>query len=269
MTPLQDKLRAALRETADEIPAQAPPLRLSPQPRASWDGRNARWGGRAVPLAAAALVLAAVGASLAVAGSLKHQLAAARPQAGLDVPAYYVALITAKPQSDVANDLGSSSLAYSAAELRSTQTGAILAKITPPKPYVSFTGVTGAADHRTFVLSAQGPEPSVVPPFPAQRFLLLRIDPDARAGARMTLTALSARYIPAGNGIHDMALSPDGTHLAAGMGDSLGYAEELNVFDLATGTKRAWSTRTCAECMPNGGGMVWSVAVWSEPGLVT
>ena len=27
MTPLQDKLRAALRETADEIPAQAPPLR--------------------------------------------------------------------------------------------------------------------------------------------------------------------------------------------------------------------------------------------------
>jgi hypothetical protein len=122
---------------------------------------------------------------------------------------------------------------------------------------VSFTGVTGAADHRTFVLSAQGPEPSIVPPFPAQRFLLLRIDPDARAGARMTLTALSARYIPAGNGIHDMALSPDGTHLAAGMGDSLGYAEELNVFDLATGTKRAWSTRTCAECMPNGGGMVW------------
>ena len=29
------------------------------------------------------------------------------------------------------------------------------------------------------------------------------------------------------------------------------------MFDLATGTKRAWSTRTCAECAPNGGGMVW------------
>ena len=54
-----------------------------------------------------------------------------------------------------------------------------------------------------------------------------------------------------------MALSPDGTHLAAGMGDSLGFAEKLAVFDLATGTKRAWSTRTCAECVPNGGGMVW------------
>jgi hypothetical protein len=259
MTPLQDKLRAALRETADEIPAQAPPLRLSPQRRASRDGRNARWGAWAMPLAAAALVLAAVGASLALAGSLTHQPATTRPQAGpADVPAYYVALIsTAKPQSDVANDLDSSAEAYSAAELRSTQTGAVLARITPPKPYVSFTGVTGAADHRTFVLSAQGPEPSVVPPFPAQRFFLLRIDPDARPGARMILTALPAADVPAGNGIHDMALSPDGTHLAAGVGPGLGYAEKLEVFDLATGTERAWSTRTCAGCAPNGGGMVW------------
>jgi len=258
MTPLQDKLRAALRETADEIPAQAPPLDLSPQPRASRGGQNARWRAWAVPLAAAALVLAAVGASLAVAGNLTHQPVTAGPQAGLNgVPAYYVALITAKPQSDVANDLGSTSLAYGAAELRSTQTGAVLARITPPKPYVSFTGVTGAADDRTFVLSAQGPEPSVWPPFPAQRFFLLRIDPAARAGARMTLTALPAGYVPAGYGIGEMALSPDGTRLAAGIGESLGYAEELDVFDLATGTERAWSTRTCAECAPNGGGNLW------------
>ena len=105
-------------------------------------------------------------------------------------------------QSDVANDLGSSSLAYGAAELRSTQTGAVLARITPPKPYASFTGVTCAADDRTFVLAAQGPQPSVVPPFPSQRFFLLRIDPAARAGARMTLTALPARYVPGGHGIH-------------------------------------------------------------------
>ena len=168
-----------------------------------------------------------------------------------------MALITAKPQSDVANDLGSSSLAYSAAELRSTQTAAVLARITPPKPYVSFTGVTGAAGDRTFILSAQGAQPSVVPPFPAQRFFLLRIDPAARAGARMTLTALPAGEVPAGNGIRDLALSPDGTHLAAQIGDRLGYAGELDVFDLATGTERAWSTRTCAECAPNGGGNLW------------
>ena len=258
MTPLQDKLRAALRETAGEIPAQAPPLDLSPQPRASRDGQDARWRAWAAPLAAAALVLAAVGGSLAVAGKLTHQPVTAGPQAGPNgVPAYYVALITAKPQSDVANDLGSSSLAYSAAELRSTRTGAVLARITPPGPYVSFTGVSGAADDRTFVLSAQGPQPSVWPPFPAQRFFVLRIDPAARAGARMTLTALPAGYVPAGYGISDLALSPDGTHLAAQIGDRLGYAEELDVFDLATGTERAWSARTCAECAPNGGGNLW------------
>ena len=78
MTPLQNKLRDALRETADEIPAQAPPLDLSPQLRAR---RNARWGAWAAPLAAAALVLAAVGASLAVTGNLTHQPVTAGPQA--------------------------------------------------------------------------------------------------------------------------------------------------------------------------------------------
>ena len=259
MTPLQNKLRAALRETADEIPAQAPPLRLSPQPRASQNGRTATWRAWAAPLAAAALVIATVAGSLAVAGSLKHQpAAAARPQAGPDgVPAYYVALITAKPQSDVANMLDSASPVDSAAELKSTQTGALLAKITPPKPYVSFTGVTAAADDRTFVLSAQGPEPYAVPPFPAQRFFLLRIDPAAQAGARMTLTALPARYVPAGYGIRDMALSPDGTRLTAEIGNSALFAQELEVLDLATGTERAWSARTCPECVYNGGGMLW------------
>ena len=259
MTPLQNKLRAALRETADEIPAQAPPLRLSPQPRASQNGRIATWRAWAAPLAAAALVIATVAGSVAVAGSLKHQpAAAARPQAGPDgVPAYYVALITAKPQSDVANMLDSASPADSAAELKSTQTGAVLAKITPPKPYVSFTGVTAAADDRTFVLSAQGPEPYAVPPFPAQRFFLLRIDPAAQAGARMTLTALPARYVPAGYGIRDMALSPDGTRLTAEIGNSALFAQELEVLDLATGTERAWSARSCPECVYNGGGMLW------------
>jgi hypothetical protein len=261
MTPLQAKLRAALRETADEIPAEAPPLRLNPQERIYRDPHPRRrgWTVWAAPLAAAALVVAVIAASLTVAEAFKHQPAVTSAEAGpYGVPAYYVALITAKPQSDVGNMLDSSSAADTAAELRSTQTGEVLAKITPPKPYVSFTGVTAAADDRTFVLSAQGPNPSSgVPPFPAQRFFLLRIDPAARAGARMTLTALPAGDVPAGYGIRDMALSPDGTHLAAEIGNSALYAEELNVFDLTTGTERAWSVRTCSECIPNGGGLLW------------
>ena len=30
------------------------------------------------------------------------------------------------------------------------------------------------------------------------------------------------------------------------------------MFDLATGTKRAWSARPCADCVPGSGGMVYS-----------
>ncbi len=139
-----------------------------------------------------------------------------------------------------------SSLVDTAAELRSTQTGAVLAEVTPPKPYVSFTGVTAAADDRTFVVSAQGPVRSFgMPPFPAQRFFLLRIDQACQAGARMTLTALPAGYVPPGHGIHDMALSPDGTQLAADIGSDPPFDDKLYVFDLATGTERAWSVRTC------------------------
>ena len=67
MTPLQDKLRAALRETADEIPAEAPPLRLSPQPQAGQNWRHTRWRTWAAPLAAAALIIATVAVSLTVA----------------------------------------------------------------------------------------------------------------------------------------------------------------------------------------------------------
>jgi hypothetical protein len=255
MTSLEHKLRTALRETADEIPAEAPPLHLNPQPRA---GQH-KWRAWAAPLAAAALVIATVAVSLAVAGGLQHQPAAAGPSAApYSVPPYYVALTTtAKPQSDVANDLDSASPTDTAAELRSTQTGAVLAKITPPHPYVSFTGVTGAADDRTFVLSAQGPAHFPEPPFPAQRFFLLRIDPAARAGARMTLTTLPARYVPAGYGIHALALSPDGTHLAAETGTDLLAPAELDVFDLATGTERTWTSRPCAPCVLDLGGMAW------------
>jgi hypothetical protein len=257
MTPLQDKLRAALRETADEIPAQAPPLHLSPRPDAAQNGRSTRWRGWAAPLATAALVLATVAVSLTVAGSLKHQPAAG-PQAGPDsVPAYYVALITAKTQSDVNNMLDSSTETGGAAELRSTQTGAVLAKITPPKPYVSFVGVTAAADDRTFVLVAQGPQPRVEPPFPPQRFFLLRIDPAARAGARMTLTALPAAAVPAGSEVRDMAVSPDGTRLAAQISDNLFLAQDLDVFNLATGTERSWTTLSRGNFLPVSGGMLW------------
>lgn len=260
MNALEEKLRAALRETADEISPQAPPLRLHPRP----GRRRFVW---AAPIASAALVVVLIAASIALAGGIRHQQASAAkatsaPAGPAGVPAYYVALTTKKPDSDIY------SLGATAAEVRSTATGAVLAKVTPPRPYVSFTGVTGAADDRTFVLSAQGPnDPGNLSSlqynhkypdgyYPAQRFFLLRIEPGAKAGRRMSLTALPAAYTPANDAIHDMALSPDGTTLAADVGGVL-FNDKIYVFNLATGTERAWSVRTCAKCLPTGGGLVY------------
>jgi hypothetical protein len=255
MTAPEDKLRAALRETADEIPAEAPPLHLPARRpglrRGGLRVRRARrgWTAWAAPLASAVLVLAVIATSVALTRGVHRPRAANSSGVGLDgLPPYYVALTTQKPDSDI-YDLGAT-----AAEVRSTVTGAVLASLTPPRPYVSFTGVTGAADDRTFVLSAQGPnEPFRT--YPAQRLFLLHIDPaSATPGGRMSLQALPAGYIPAGTVLHDMALSPDGTTLAADIGTVL-FNDHLYLFNLATGASRAWSARTCAECFPSSGGL--------------
>ena len=51
-----------------------------------------------------------------------------------------------------------------------------------------------------------------------------------------------------------MALSPDGTSLAAEIG--LDYSgSHLVVFNLATGNERAWSFKACAQCHPSSGGL--------------
>jgi hypothetical protein len=260
MTPLQDKLRAALRETADEIPPEPPPLRLNPA-RRTQNGTGPAWRAWAAPLAAAALVAAVIAVSVTVAHDVPKPQPSSSPNSDAGPPPYYVALTTQKPNSDI-YDLGAT-----AAEIRSTRTGAVLAKVIPPRPYVSFTGVTGAADDRTFVLSAEGANelPKNMSAlqynkeypngyYPAQRFFLLRIDPGAPPGARMSLTALPARYTPADAAIHDMALSPDGTTLAADVGGEL-FNDSLYTFNLAAGTERSWNSRSCPRCFPSSGGL--------------
>ena len=257
MTGLENKLRAALRDTADEIPATPPPLRLRPRRdsrRGSgpvWPGQR-RWISWAAPLAAAVLVLAVVAVSLAVVrgGSGRTTSEPAVPAA---VPPYYVAL-TGPAYPDVYNGNAT------AAEIRATATGAVLAKVVPPKPYVHFAGLTAAAD-RPHVRPGRGGEeqPSAQqqpgegphPYYQPSRFYLLRFDPGT---GRVSLRALPAAFIPANAEVHDMALSPDGTSLAADIGRVL-FGSRLVVFDLATGTERAWSFKTCAQCNPSSGGL--------------
>jgi hypothetical protein len=243
MTPLEQKLRAALRESAGEIRATPPPLRLPPRRDLARPGSR-RWIGWAAPLAAAALVLAVIAASLAVDRG-GHTRATSQPAA---VPPYYVAL-TGPGSPDVYGGDAT------AAEIRATATGAVLARIVPPKPYVHFAGVTAAADDRTFVLVAEEksnpPNQLGQPYYQPSRFYRLRFDPGT---GRASLRALPAAFVPANAEVHDMALSPDGASLAAEIGRDF-TGSHLIVFDLATGTKRAWSFKTCASCRPSSGGL--------------
>jgi hypothetical protein len=270
---LEDKLRNALRETAGEIPDEPPPLRLSPlavsrhqarqrSAKQSWAQRHrARWPAWAAPLAAAAAIVALVTALLTLAhdrpnveGPSNGQ-GTTTPSGPAAVPPYYVALMS-PGDADVYNGDAT------AAEVRATLTGAVLARVVPPKPYVHFTGVTAAADDRTFVLVAEEksnpptgrPKPGQLPHpyYQPSRFYLLRFDPGA---GRASLRALPAAFIPANAEVHDVALSPDGTALAADIDGQGAAGDHLVVFDLTTGAERAWSFQTCPHCLPSGGGL--------------
>jgi len=275
---LDDRLRAALRETAGEIPDDPPPLRLTPlavsrhqarQRSASQHGANQHgakqpwtqrhgphWPAWAAPLAAAAAIVGLVAVLLTVVhdrpnveGPSGQGSTTASGLAG--VPPYYVALTIRGNYPDPA------AVDSTAAEVRATATGAVLARIAVPRPYAHFSGVTAAADDRTFILVAEeknNPPDQPARYYPPSRFFLLRIDPAAASpGARVSLRALPAGYIPANNEVHDLALSPDGTLLAA----DVGYVgnSQLLVFDLATGTRRSWSFKTCKQCSPSSGGL--------------
>jgi hypothetical protein len=216
----------------------------------------------AAPLASAAVVVAVIAGSLAVTGGGPHPpTATPRPATfapvGPDgVPPYYVALTTRGSNPD------EYSSAATAAEVRATATGAVLARIVVPKPYVNFTGVTAAADDRTFVLLAEEKNnpPASVPQYPhayypASRFYLLHIDPAAATPSdRASLRALPAAFIPANDEVHDMALSPDGNSLAADVGAQF-FNSRLDVFNLATGAKRTWSFKPCSGCGSSSGGL--------------
>jgi len=289
MTSLEDKLRAAIHATAEEIPADPPPLRLgSPgliprrrpwfRPAASRfrPGRRG-WNTWLAPLAAAVLVVAAVLGSLAVTRSGYGTATPSTPPGLAGLPPYYVTLSAPRGQSGII---------LSAAQVRSTATGAVLATIAAPKPYAGFTAVTAAADDRTFVLETQGAgfsidrirqlqsqHPGSVEYGAPLRLFVLHIDlapkdpktpqsPETHISG-VSLQALPASFSPAGQGIWGMALSPDGTSLAAASsaGSEDGYDMHLIVFNLVTETRRIWGFDSADEIyMPAEilGGLSWT-----------
>lgn len=278
MTQLENSLREAFRAKASEITSPPPPLELQPLPsldpaarRGSggfWALLRQRW---LIPLAAAVAVLAVVAAALVATSALSAQRKPTAAPIQTSVPPYYVALDSQRPPSSYPEPVAT-------ATVRDTATGAVIARITPPSPYNSFAAVSGATDDRTFVLLAKAPPDPFTDRTP-ERFYLLRIDPRARpASGKAVLTALPASDIPAEQGANvlplgdeagPIALSPDGTMLAAilTLGAQGKHNNYLYVYDLTTGQTRIWFRKLCGRCQLAGLGNQGGV-VSDRPGLV-
>jgi hypothetical protein len=204
-----------------------------------------------LPLAVIGTAVLAVIAGVLAVGQAAPTSHRAPPAVGMvqrGIPGYYVAL------DSMGRPIGEP---LSKATVRVTATGAVIARISAPRPYLGFIAVTGAANDRTFVLLAHARTNPFTGQIP-ERFFLLRIDPDApSATARARLTALPARDIPGGQNASDlmngeevatMALSPDGRSLATIL--TVGNLNRLYVENLATGTTRSWVWNGCGGCDP-------------------
>jgi hypothetical protein len=242
MTGLEEKLRAAITETADEIRAwEVPPLALRTASRLgpASAGRERRWRRPLVPLAAAVAVLAVVVASLTVASLRPSQHSrrydpaiASGPFRG--APRYYVeiALTRARQYNGPRHAL-----------VRATSTGAVLATISPPRPYSSLVAVTGDVGDQTFVLAAvrDGGRRDARPysAFPATRLFLLRLTP---AGRPKPLTPLPIPEFGDYWTLTGLVLSPGGTRVAVGLyANTQKQLAEVRIYSLSTGSSRTWA----------------------------
>src|SRR5262245_3034720 len=135
------------------------------------------------------------------------------------------------------------------AVVAATATGAVLGRVTPPRPHCVFTWVAAAGDDRTFVLAVQHAVPAVGWPAhfsgagPARFYRLVL----GRSGRPGPLTALPAP--PVTEDINGFALSPDGSKLAVTVLPPRHLRQgrpppprgsRLRVFTLATGAERDW-----------------------------
>ena len=157
MTMLEDRVRRALRETAEEVTHRdVPPLQLPDgggrgAAARSWlaRGRQAtRWPGWFTPLAAAAAVAAVLAATLAVTGTLSGHRPARRDQQAAPlpgVPRYYVGVADARAHRDWPQQV----------VIRATATGQIVATMAPPRPENTFLMVAAASGVGRYVLAAQ------------------------------------------------------------------------------------------------------------------
>jgi hypothetical protein len=182
-----------------------------------------RWTGWLAPVVAAVAVAGVIIASLAVSSLILRpaKTGPANPSGVFaKVPRYFVAIPEASGRAVVGV----------------TATGAVRGTVAPPKPYAVFSWVAAAGNGRTFVLGASPAlhrGDAIDKPRPVKLFRLV-LGPSGRPGRLVPLP------IPSETGISGVAVSPDGSKLAVSLLSDGSAGSRIQVFSLATGTRREW-----------------------------
>jgi hypothetical protein len=232
-------LRSALRLLERETPDTEQVLsRVARRTSATTAARGRRPGRRllAGSAAAAAVIAIAVAAALLV-GPLRGHGQAAQPNASQSVPRYYMELV----QFNVQPYANSGVFSDGYAVVKDRITGRTVATVQPPRPYLGFLGVTGAADDRTFVLTAtRTTTGSETVPY---TFFYARFNP---ADDAVTLTPLALPGLPVVDDFLTAALSPDGTKLGvASVNPKFPISTaQIKVYSLPSGAAKTWSAGT-------------------------
>ena len=169
-------------------------------------------------------------------------------------PPYYMALVVVRDGTATRIN----------AVVRNTITGRTLATIRPPAPYTSFVGVTGAADDRTFVLTAR----AALSPGrdTAAKLYEARFSP---GGHTVSLTPLALPGLPPSRFFVGAALSPNGRQLAVAGGASAIDTKTVSsfgwiaIYSLPGGAVRRWIMGPGIPELAFGS----SIMTWSRAGL--
>jgi hypothetical protein len=243
---VEDRVRAATRARTALV-SDVRPLDLPAVPGHAPPGRH-RWVAWAAP-AAAAVAVAAIAVSLATLRPMPNAPAApTAPTASAvsgTLPEYYAALDN--PSGPITQILGGQQQTPVSVRVGDDRTGKLVATVKPPAGE-TFTGLTGAADDRTFVVAAERfpVEPGLATANPVAWYLV-RLTP-GRAYP-VTLTRLPIPGEPAGSQVSAIALAPGGRELAVMFQRNVWSGKTgplmVRLYSLATGSAvRTWTVDT-------------------------
>jgi hypothetical protein len=240
MPAIEELLREELRRVTDAVqPGQLRPLRPpAPGPRRHL---------RLLPVTVGAAVIAIA----TVAGLLAGPLARQQPyvaSAPAGMPRYYVTVAETAARAE--------------AVVRDSRSGQVTGAAALPYFFNPVSYIVASSDERTFVLAVDLTATGT-PGSGLFRFYRLPVSADGRPGRPTELP----QFPPGAPVVTGIALSPDGTQLAASLNYSTSLTEAgsyggIQVINLSTGTSRTWTARNDDSYWPgapsweNGGTML-------------